>query len=198
MTPQLIAAFIFGCIFIIVLLVIALAIPEPTVQQTFIFRVILALAGAGVGAVIPGFLNIDGKILEISLRATGALALFVIIYRMNPPSLAAKPALPKPNPSASPPSQPIVSPEEVFLLSMLEVVNAHGDLGVTQAEWQKGMKEKGPNEADFSQKFQKAKERSVAAELVWYSPDSHCYRLTSDGVRRLSASHQGGFLPTGE
>lgn len=98
MTPQLIAAFVFGCVFVIVLLVIALAIPEPTAQQMFIFRVVLALAAAGVGAVIPGFLDINGKIWEISLRATGALALFVLIYRINPPGLAAKSALPKPKP----------------------------------------------------------------------------------------------------
>ena len=98
MTPQLIVAFVFGCIFVIVLLVIALAIPEPTAQQMFIFRVVLALAAAGIGAVIPGFLDINGKILEISIRATGALALFVLIYNINPPGLAAKSALPKPKP----------------------------------------------------------------------------------------------------
>ena len=98
MTPQLITAFVFGCIFVIVLLVIALAIPEPTSQQMFIFRVVLALAAAGIGAIIPGFLDINGKILDISLRATGALALFVLIYRINPPDLTAKSALPKPKP----------------------------------------------------------------------------------------------------
>lgn len=98
MTLQLILAFVFGCIFVSVLLAIALVIPEPTTQQMFIFRVVLALAAAGVGAVIPGFLDVTGKIWEISLRATGALALFVLIYRINPPGLAAKSALPKPKP----------------------------------------------------------------------------------------------------
>src|SRR5438128_10785293 len=38
----------FGVLFLIVMLVIALAVPNPTSSQFFIFRVVLALAAAGV------------------------------------------------------------------------------------------------------------------------------------------------------
>ena len=79
MTPELIAAFVFGCVFVIVLLVIAIRFPDPTDQQMFIFRVVMALAAAGVAAIIPGFLEIQGKALEFTIRAGGALAVFLLM-----------------------------------------------------------------------------------------------------------------------
>jgi len=96
MTPEFIAAFAFGCIFITALLVIAVVIPEPTIQQMLFFRVVLALAAAGVGAVIPGFFTIQGEVVKITLQAGGALALFVLIYLINPPNIVPKPTLPRP------------------------------------------------------------------------------------------------------
>ncbi len=95
MAPSLIAVFAFGCFFVASLLLIAVFIPEPTNQQMFVFRVVLALAAACVGAIVPGFLEIQGKVLEFSLRAGGALGLFLIIYLINPPGRLAKPTEPK-------------------------------------------------------------------------------------------------------
>ena len=45
----------------------------------------LALAGGGVGAVIPGFLDVSMKAgAKLALRAGGALAVFVVLYFWSP------------------------------------------------------------------------------------------------------------------
>lgn len=71
---QLIAAFTFGVVFVVVILAIVLWVPEPSAFQAFAFRVVLALAAAGIGAVVPGF--IVARIGNV-VRAGGAIALFV-------------------------------------------------------------------------------------------------------------------------
>jgi len=46
---------------------------------------VLALAGGGVGAVIPGFLELNMKAgAKLALRAGGALAVFVVLYFWSP------------------------------------------------------------------------------------------------------------------
>jgi len=77
-------AFGFGVVFIATMLTIALAVPEPTPTQWFVFRVALALAAAGIGAVIPGLIVVR---VSTFIRAGGAIALFVIVYYLNPPQL---------------------------------------------------------------------------------------------------------------
>ena len=79
---RLVAAF--GIVFVVALLVLALAIPNPTPFQYVVFRVILTLAVAGVAAMLPGFLAVS---VPNWLRAGGALAVFVIVYFYNPASL---------------------------------------------------------------------------------------------------------------
>jgi hypothetical protein len=81
-------AFAFGLIFVVTVLAIVLAVPDPTPSQWFVFRVVLALAAAGIGAVIPGLLVVH---VSTMVRAGGALALFVLVYSMNPPALISKP-----------------------------------------------------------------------------------------------------------
>ncbi len=68
MSAQLILVFTFGVIFILLLLGIAVYLtvrkddrPVPALA-IFIFRVVLALAGAGIGAILPGFLNLQAKV----------------------------------------------------------------------------------------------------------------------------------------
>ncbi len=93
MTVQLVLATIFGFLFISALFGVAVYIitrPDPRKippEAMFIFRVILALAGAGVGAIFPGFLEFESNMKEIVIRAGGALAVFTIIYLLNPPKL---------------------------------------------------------------------------------------------------------------
>jgi len=81
---QIILAFSFGVVFVTVLLVLSVAIQNPTATTFFIFRTVLALAAAGVGAVIPGLLVVHVSKL---VRAGGALALFVLVFLVNPPAL---------------------------------------------------------------------------------------------------------------
>ncbi len=76
-------AYVFGFVFVIVLLVFAVAIPNPTAFTLFVFRVVLALAAAGIGAVLPGLLEVRLP----AVRAVGALALAAVVYFLNPPSL---------------------------------------------------------------------------------------------------------------
>ena len=78
------AIFAFGVAFVIVIILIAITLPRPTVFQQLIFRVVLALSAAGVGALVPGFLTIKFKNI---LRAGGGIAVFVIVYFFNPASL---------------------------------------------------------------------------------------------------------------
>ncbi len=77
-------AFAFGVVFVIVLLILASAVPHPTPFQYTVFRIVLALAAGGVAAMIPGFITID---IPKVLRAGGALAVFVIVYFYSPAAL---------------------------------------------------------------------------------------------------------------
>lgn len=85
-TWEKIVAVVFGIIFICVLLAIAIFIPRPTEFQIFVFRVVLALAAAGMGAVIPGLIHVQAGPF---VRAGGAIALFVVVFWFNPPRLLA-------------------------------------------------------------------------------------------------------------
>lgn len=79
-----VTAFAFGTVFIGVMLSIAFLVPAPTLTQWFVFRVVLALAAAGVGAIIPGLIVVN---VSKVVRAGGAIALFVLVYWFNPPKL---------------------------------------------------------------------------------------------------------------
>jgi hypothetical protein len=78
-------AYIFGVVFVVMLLAVALFVPNPTAFQYTVFRIVLALAAAGVAAMIPGFLEVT---ISTWLRAGGALAIFVIVYFYAPAALA--------------------------------------------------------------------------------------------------------------
>lgn len=79
-------AFAFGVTFVSVLLYLATAVKNPSVFTIQVYVTVLALAAAGVGAILPGFLEIKYKNL---LRAGGALALFVLVY-FNQPAIGSK------------------------------------------------------------------------------------------------------------
>ena len=96
MTGQAIAAFVTGVVFLAALFGIGSLLTFRTDQKPvpdeamFIFRAILALAAAGFGTVLSGFLEIDGKVLAWQFRAAGSLAIFVAVYLVNPPVLIKK------------------------------------------------------------------------------------------------------------
>ena len=76
--------FIFGVTFILIILVIAIFIPEPKPFQWNIFKTVLALAGAGIAAFIPGFIEVE---INRFVRAGGALAVFGLLFFNNPANL---------------------------------------------------------------------------------------------------------------
>lgn len=96
-----ILAFSFGVFFILFILAVAIFNPSPSDFSYTIFRIVLALAAAGIGAVIPGFINVR---VGPWIRAGGAMALFAIVYffpvagltlaegAQSPPEGSAKPA----------------------------------------------------------------------------------------------------------
>ena len=81
-------AYIFGIIFLVVIIVIAIFIPHPSYFQYTVFRIVLALAAAGVIAMVPGFFDLEiGNIL----RAGGAGAVFATVFFFSPANLVVQP-----------------------------------------------------------------------------------------------------------
>lgn len=78
-------AFLFGCIALGAVLWLAFRGQGLSDQQFEILRIVLALAGGGVGAVLPGFLDVTVEAAtKLALRAGGALAVFVALYFWSP------------------------------------------------------------------------------------------------------------------
>jgi hypothetical protein len=82
MTPL----FLFGVTFAVALLVLAIIFPEPSPFQYVVFRIILALASAGIASCIPGFLEVE---IADWLKAGGALGVFVVVFFFSPAKLVA-------------------------------------------------------------------------------------------------------------
>jgi hypothetical protein len=113
-TTQIVVAFIFGVVFVVTMLVLAIVFPRPEPFQYMVFRVTLALAAAGVAAMIPGFITFNfNPSAAVLIRAGGALAVFVIVYFMNPAGLVAE----------SPPSRVLAAGAE-GLKSLQDLDNA--------------------------------------------------------------------------
>lgn len=64
--------------------VLAVVLPQPTSFQMFVFRLVAALGAGGIGANIPGVFKLDLP----AVSAGGALALFGLVWLVNPPKLA--------------------------------------------------------------------------------------------------------------
>jgi hypothetical protein len=93
-TPQAIVAFLFGIVFIVTLLILALKFPYPTPFQGKVFQIVLSLAAAGVAAMLPGIMNVEfSSSWGGLLRAGGTLSVFVIIYFFNPADFVANKSL---------------------------------------------------------------------------------------------------------
>jgi len=88
-------AFGFGAIFIISILVFTAVVKDPSPAEIWTYRVILALAAAGVAAILPGFIDIKYKSV---VQAGGALGVFVLVLLVFPapePTSAPAPAATK-------------------------------------------------------------------------------------------------------
>jgi hypothetical protein len=80
-TQQQVTAFVFGVVFVLVLLAVAFAVPNPSDFQYVVFKTVLALAAAGAAAMIPGFIHVT---ISKFVRAGGALAVFAIVFFYSP------------------------------------------------------------------------------------------------------------------
>ena len=69
-----------------VILILVIFIPCPSASQYFVFRIIIAIAAAGLATVIPGTLSIE---IANGVKAGGALAIFAIVYFFDPASTVA-------------------------------------------------------------------------------------------------------------
>lgn len=79
-----------GAAFLVLMLILAIFVPNPTQWQEMSFRVALALAAGAIGGVLPGFVTFSGRMPGIQIRAGGALAIFLIVYLMNPASFVTR------------------------------------------------------------------------------------------------------------
>uniref|UniRef100_UPI004055CC47 hypothetical protein n=1 Tax=Candidatus Electronema sp. TaxID=2698783 RepID=UPI004055CC47 len=78
-------AFFFGLCFVAAVLVLAVWFPQPTAFQYTVFRIVLALAAAGVAGVIPGMIRLKAQPgAALLIHAGGALAVFVMVYLLAP------------------------------------------------------------------------------------------------------------------
>lgn len=68
-------------------LLVTVLIRDLSVYQQFYLRVFIGLSAAGIAAIIPGFFRIDVAWLQNTIKAGGAIAIFVLIYKINPPSV---------------------------------------------------------------------------------------------------------------
>jgi hypothetical protein len=83
-------AFGFGIVFSGVLLGVAVVVKNPTPLLITVVKIVIALAGAGVAATIPGFLNVEmAPSAGIAVRAGGAIAVFVLVFFFVPAGLIA-------------------------------------------------------------------------------------------------------------
>lgn len=71
----------------LIILIIALLVPKQTPEQRLYFRIIIALSASGLAAIIPGFFDINLRWLRSTMRAGGAIGIYLLIFLFNPPSL---------------------------------------------------------------------------------------------------------------
>ena|ERR1700733_11618965 len=80
-------AIVSGLVFLVTMLAIALFVPQPSPFQYFVFRSVLAIAAAAFATAIPGILDLK---MGNWLKASGALAVLVLVFLVNPASLVVK------------------------------------------------------------------------------------------------------------
>lgn len=75
--------FVFGCICLAVIFLTLIINKNLTPDQRFFFKILFALGLAGVAAVIPGILSL--KYNNTLISAGGAIVVFLIVLKINPP-----------------------------------------------------------------------------------------------------------------
>jgi len=76
---------LFGVMFLVISILLAVFFSDPTKFQQRVFIGTLAVAIAGIGSEIPGFLNVKLSLgTRLTITAAGALAIFVLVYFFGP------------------------------------------------------------------------------------------------------------------
>lgn len=93
---QIITSVVIGCVSLIASVTIALLFPTPTEFQEFILRGLFAIALASIAPLIPGFMNLKigtrTSKAYFAIYAGGAIAIFVLIWLVNPPKISTQEA----------------------------------------------------------------------------------------------------------
>ncbi|TPG73747.1 hypothetical protein [Pseudomonas mandelii] len=88
---QLISCTVLGAVILAISICLSLYAPNPTPYQTFVFRTVLAVGLSMLIAGVPGFINVKFKASGLGQYfkavAGGAIAVFLIIYLVNPAEL---------------------------------------------------------------------------------------------------------------
>ena len=84
---QLITGLAIGILFSISIFVVVIFIPNPTSFQILVFRGLFSISLAAIAAIIPGLLHVESRFQKFSIRATGAIAVFILVWLVNPPAL---------------------------------------------------------------------------------------------------------------
>lgn len=137
-SAQMLLAFVFGVIFLSVMLGFSVFIKNPSPFQTQVFTTVLALAAAGAGAMIPGTAGYDGN----GWMATGGLAIGAVVW-------FSRPALARAASSFEEPKESPLMLAEAFLKDL--------DTGDLSAAWLKlgpvGRSAVRENQSDFATLF---------------------------------------------
>lgn len=90
-TWQKIVGPILGVLLLVLCVILVFVFSNPSVFQQFVMRGLLAISLALIATVVPGFINLKSRIKMkgsyFVIVAGGAIAIFVLIYLINPPSL---------------------------------------------------------------------------------------------------------------
>lgn len=73
-----------GVAFITAIFAVVVINPTLTPDQYIFFKFILALAFAGVTGILGGYIQVEGKLKSLSIRAGGAIAVFVLVLTYTP------------------------------------------------------------------------------------------------------------------
>ncbi|MCI0660323.1 MAG: hypothetical protein L0220_04545 [Acidobacteria bacterium] len=78
-------AYVFGAVFVIAILLLVVFIPNPTPVQYHFFVIVMSLAAGGVATVMTGMIDVRASFgKKLAIGATGALAVFVIVFFFLP------------------------------------------------------------------------------------------------------------------
>lgn len=107
LSAQMVLAFIFGVIFVSVILYLSVTHTALDPFTRMVFLVVLSLAAGGVGAVLPGFI-VAGDPNKL-VRAGGAVAVFLVVLYFGSKFITSTPEIFKPVPDPSLVSNKFVS-----------------------------------------------------------------------------------------